>query len=89
MSTSTVLRDLQPDTEYTVTLQPVYTEAEGKRSSANGKTSKDTDRRLEATQAPSAPHEPQEEETWWSRLRPESSQGDAFGVCFCQRRWGE
>ncbi|CAG01461.1 unnamed protein product, partial [Tetraodon nigroviridis] len=38
MSTSTVLRDLQPDTKYTVTLVPGYTEAEGKRSSANGKT---------------------------------------------------
>ncbi|XP_029705380.1 collagen alpha-1(XII) chain isoform X1 [Takifugu rubripes] len=38
MSTSTVLRDLQPDTKYTVTLVPVYTDLEGKRSSANGKT---------------------------------------------------
>lgn len=49
MSTSTVLRDLQPDTKYTVTLVPGYTEAEGKRSSANGKTSKRTHACLEAT----------------------------------------
>lgn len=43
MSTSTVLRDLQPDTKYTVTLVPVYTDVEGKRSSANGSTSKHID----------------------------------------------
>lgn len=43
MSTSTVLRDLQPDTKYTVALVPIYTDVEGKRSSANGKTSKRTD----------------------------------------------
>lgn len=43
MSTTTVLRDLQPDTKYTVTLVPIYPELEGKRSSANGKTSKCTD----------------------------------------------
>lgn len=48
MSTNTVLRDLQPDTKYTVTLVPVYTEVEGKRLSADGKTSNGTDTRLEA-----------------------------------------
>lgn len=48
MSTNTVLRDLQPDTKYTVTLVPVYTEVEGKRLSADGKTSKGTDMCLEA-----------------------------------------
>lgn len=53
MSTNTLLRDLQPDTKYTVTLVPVYTEVEGKRSSANGKTSKGTSTCLEATHAPS------------------------------------
>lgn len=53
MSTSTVLRDLQPDTKYTVALVPVYTEVEGKRTSANGKTSKHTHTCLEATHAPS------------------------------------
>lgn len=50
MSTSTVLRDLQPDTKYTVMLVPVYTDVEGKRSSANGRTSKLLDTR---------PHVPQ------------------------------
>lgn len=40
MSTSTVLRDLLPDTSYTVTLVPVYTDVQGKRTSADGKTSK-------------------------------------------------
>ncbi|XP_060947388.1 collagen alpha-1(XII) chain [Limanda limanda] len=38
MSTNTVLRELQPDTEYKVTLVPVYADVEGKRSSENGKT---------------------------------------------------
>ncbi|XP_029281105.1 LOW QUALITY PROTEIN: collagen alpha-1(XII) chain [Cottoperca gobio] len=38
MSTNTVLRDLKPDTEYRVTLVPVYSDVEGKRSSENGKT---------------------------------------------------
>uniref|UniRef100_A0A3Q3JN59 Collagen alpha-1(XII) chain n=1 Tax=Monopterus albus TaxID=43700 RepID=A0A3Q3JN59_MONAL len=38
MSTSTVLRDLRPDTEYKVTLVPLYTDVEGKRMSENGKT---------------------------------------------------
>lgn len=91
MSTSTVLRDLQPDTKYTVRLVPVYTEVEGKHSSANGKTSKGSDRRLEATHAPSAPHKPQKEETWWSRLSPEGLKAAKvmlLVVCFCQRRWG-
>ncbi|XP_076129262.1 collagen alpha-1(XII) chain isoform X2 [Alosa pseudoharengus] len=37
-STSTVLRGLQPDTLYTVTLVPVYVEGDGKRMSENGKT---------------------------------------------------
>lgn len=39
MSTNTVLRELQPDTEYKVTLVPIYTDVEGKRMSENGKTS--------------------------------------------------
>uniref|UniRef100_A0A3Q3LUA7 Collagen, type XII, alpha 1b n=1 Tax=Mastacembelus armatus TaxID=205130 RepID=A0A3Q3LUA7_9TELE len=38
MSTSTVLRDLQPDVEYKVTLVPIYADMEGKRVSENGKT---------------------------------------------------
>ncbi|XP_018599207.2 collagen alpha-1(XII) chain isoform X2 [Scleropages formosus] len=37
-TTSTVLRTLQPDTVYTVSVVPVYTEADGKRQSENGKT---------------------------------------------------
>ncbi|XP_031437444.1 collagen alpha-1(XII) chain isoform X2 [Clupea harengus] len=37
-ATSTVLRGLQPDTLYTVTLVPVYVEGDGKRMSENGKT---------------------------------------------------
>lgn len=39
MSTNTVLRDLRPDTEYKVTLVPIYDDMEGKRMSENGKTS--------------------------------------------------
>lgn len=39
MSTNTVLRDLRPDTEYKVTLVPLYSDVEGKRTSENGKTS--------------------------------------------------
>lgn len=39
MSTNTMLRDLQPDTEYRVTLVPVYSDVEGKQVSENGKTS--------------------------------------------------
>lgn len=39
MSTNAVLRDLQPDTEYKVTLVPIYSDMEGKRMSENGKTS--------------------------------------------------
>lgn len=39
MSTNTVLRELQPDTEYRVTLVPVYMDVEGKQVSKNGKTS--------------------------------------------------
>ena len=40
MNTNTVLRDLKPDTEYKVTVVPVYPDMEGKRTSENGKTSK-------------------------------------------------
>uniref|UniRef100_A0A8D3DGG8 Collagen alpha-1(XII) chain n=1 Tax=Scophthalmus maximus TaxID=52904 RepID=A0A8D3DGG8_SCOMX len=39
-TTSTVLKNLEPDTEYTVTLVPVYHEMEGKPQSQNGKTMK-------------------------------------------------
>lgn len=39
-TTSTILRNLDPDTEYTVTVVPVYPEMEGKSKSENGKTSK-------------------------------------------------
>lgn len=39
MSTSTILRELQPDTEYRVTLVPVYIDVEGKQVLENGKTS--------------------------------------------------
>ncbi|KAA8582941.1 hypothetical protein FQN60_015487 [Etheostoma spectabile] len=38
MTTNTVLRDLRPDTEYKVTLVPIYPDVEGKRASENGKT---------------------------------------------------
>ncbi|XP_065112633.1 collagen alpha-1(XII) chain isoform X1 [Paramisgurnus dabryanus] len=38
MSTSTILRNLQPDTEYRVTVVPVYPDDEGKKQSENGKT---------------------------------------------------
>lgn len=38
-TTSTVLKNLEPNTEYTVTLVPVYHEMEGKSQAANGKTS--------------------------------------------------
>ncbi|CAK6977127.1 collagen alpha-1(XII) chain isoform X7 [Scomber scombrus] len=38
MTTNTMLRDLKPDTEYKVTLVPVYPDAEGKHVSENGKT---------------------------------------------------
>ncbi|KAJ8270953.1 hypothetical protein GJAV_G00121110 [Gymnothorax javanicus] len=37
-TTSTVLRNLQPDTDYRVSVVPVYLTAEGKRQSENGKT---------------------------------------------------
>ncbi|KAM3603497.1 uncharacterized protein V6R79_023588 [Siganus canaliculatus] len=37
-TTATVLKNLQPDTDYTVTVVPVYHEMEGKSQSANGKT---------------------------------------------------
>uniref|UniRef100_A0A3Q1GZJ3 Collagen alpha-1(XII) chain n=1 Tax=Anabas testudineus TaxID=64144 RepID=A0A3Q1GZJ3_ANATE len=37
-TTSTVLKNLQPNTEYTVTVVPVYHEMEGKAQSENGKT---------------------------------------------------
>uniref|UniRef100_A0A8C2CNU3 Collagen alpha-1(XII) chain n=1 Tax=Cyprinus carpio TaxID=7962 RepID=A0A8C2CNU3_CYPCA len=38
MSTNTILRNLQPNTEYRVTVIPVYPDAEGKKQSENGKT---------------------------------------------------
>ena len=38
-ATTTVLKGLQPDTLYTVTLVPVYAEGDGKRMSEDGKTS--------------------------------------------------
>uniref|UniRef100_A0A8C2HN37 Collagen alpha-1(XII) chain n=1 Tax=Cyprinus carpio TaxID=7962 RepID=A0A8C2HN37_CYPCA len=38
LSTNTILRNLQPDTEYRVTVVPVYADAEGKKQSENGKT---------------------------------------------------
>ncbi|XP_070400788.1 collagen alpha-1(XII) chain isoform X2 [Nothobranchius furzeri] len=37
-TTSTILRNLQPDTRYTVSVQPVYPAREGKRQSEDGKT---------------------------------------------------
>ncbi|TTT46706.1 Collagen alpha-1(XII) chain [Bagarius yarrelli] len=37
-STTTILRGLQPDTLYTVTVYPVYAEGNGQRMSENGKT---------------------------------------------------
>ncbi|KAG7264081.1 hypothetical protein CRUP_009531 [Coryphaenoides rupestris] len=37
-ATTTVLKGLQPDTVYTVTLVPFYAEGDGKRMSENGKT---------------------------------------------------
>lgn len=39
LSTNTVLRNLQPETEYRVTVIPIYPDAEGKKQSENGKTS--------------------------------------------------
>lgn len=39
MTTNTVLGELRPDTEYKVTVMPIYIDAEGKRMSENGKTS--------------------------------------------------
>lgn len=39
ITTNTVLRELRPDTEYKVTLVPIYPDTEGKRASENGKTS--------------------------------------------------
>ncbi|XP_061561152.1 collagen alpha-1(XII) chain isoform X5 [Phycodurus eques] len=38
MVTNTRLRELQPDTEYTVTVVPIYSDMEGKGMSENGKT---------------------------------------------------
>ncbi|KAG9347396.1 hypothetical protein JZ751_004963 [Albula glossodonta] len=37
-TTTTVLKNLQPDTVYTVSVVPVYAEGDGKRQSENGKT---------------------------------------------------
>lgn len=37
---NTVLKNLQPDTDYTVTVVPVYPTGEGKPQSENGKTCK-------------------------------------------------
>ncbi|XP_064195946.1 collagen alpha-1(XII) chain isoform X2 [Anguilla rostrata] len=37
-TTNTVLRNLQPDTQYQVSVVPVYLDAEGKKQSENGKT---------------------------------------------------
>lgn len=39
-TTSTILKNLDPDTDYTVTVVPVYPEMEGKSMSENGKTCK-------------------------------------------------
>ncbi|XP_058235769.1 collagen alpha-1(XII) chain isoform X2 [Hemibagrus wyckioides] len=38
VSTNTILRNLQPDTDYTITVVPVYSDMEGKRQSEKGKT---------------------------------------------------
>lgn len=38
-TTSTILKNLEPDTVYTVTVVPVYHEMEGKPLSEDGKTS--------------------------------------------------
>ncbi|KAM9355371.1 collagen alpha-1(XII) chain [Pholidichthys leucotaenia] len=38
ITTNTMLRELRPDTEYKVTLVPIYADVEGKRMSENGKT---------------------------------------------------
>ncbi|XP_059354175.1 collagen alpha-1(XII) chain-like isoform X2 [Carassius carassius] len=38
VSTNTILRNLQPDTQYRVTVVPVYADDEGKKQSENGKT---------------------------------------------------
>ncbi|KAM9778880.1 collagen alpha-1(XII) chain-like isoform 3-T3 [Syngnathus typhle] len=38
MATNTMLRELQPDTDYTVTVVPIYADMEGKSMSDNGKT---------------------------------------------------
>ncbi|XP_029965870.1 collagen alpha-1(XII) chain isoform X2 [Salarias fasciatus] len=38
MTTNTMLRELRPDTEYKVTVVPIYSDTEGKRMSENGKT---------------------------------------------------
>lgn len=38
-TSNTILRNLQPDTVYTVSLVPVYAEGDGKTASENGKTS--------------------------------------------------
>ena len=54
-ATSTVLKGLQPDTLYTVTLVPVYAEGDGRRMSEDGKTStalrEDSQRVLEGLSA--------------------------------------
>ena len=39
LTTNTMLRELRPETEYKVTVVPIYPDAEGQRMSENGKTS--------------------------------------------------
>lgn len=41
-TSSTILRGLQPDTVYSVSLVPVYNQGDGKASSETGKTSEST-----------------------------------------------
>lgn len=41
-TSNTILRGLQPDTVYNVTLVPVYAKGDGKASSEAGKTSEST-----------------------------------------------
>lgn len=39
VSTNTILRNLKPDTEHTITVVPVYSDMEGMKQSEKGKTS--------------------------------------------------